>query len=340
VSGAKTEEPTPRRLRKAREEGDTGASAFAAQAIALVAAALLLPAAVSVVALRVEDRLRDAIHRVGSADPTVTPAVDIARAAKDVAQLSLPFLAGMAFVTAASTLVQTGGLAGMSRFSPRLARLNPFARGLVTGARLFTAARALVGAVLVAWIAAHELRAHAADIARTSGRLVFAAPAAAAVARTTAWEVALAGLAIGVVDVVVVRAARRRRLRMSRDDVKRERKEAEGDPLLKDERERARGAMVAAGELAGVRTARVVVRDGDRAACALRYDDDDEAPVVVASRSARDGDGVEGLVREARAHGVAVVESAEVARALATARAGEAIPEGLYDAVAEILRGE
>ena len=66
MSGAKTEEPTPRRLRKARDEGDSGASAFAAQAIALVAGVALLPAAVTAIALRVEERLREAIQRAKS----------------------------------------------------------------------------------------------------------------------------------------------------------------------------------------------------------------------------------------------------------------------------------
>lgn len=201
-------------------------------------------------------------------------------------------------------------------------------------ARLFAVARALASGVIVAWVVVHALRLHAVDIVRTSGRLGFAGPAAATIARTIGWDVALAGLAIAAADAVMMRLDWRRRLRMSRDEVKRERREAEGDPLVREARERARTMMVAAGAIARVRTASVVVRAGVRTACALRYAEGDAAPVVVAASR---GEGAEAIVREAWRRGVAVVEN-ETARALIDVDAGEAIPEALYDAVAEILR--
>ena len=61
----KTEDPTPRRLRKAREEGDSGASSHAAQAIAFVAAVALVPSAVRALASRASADLRAAIDGAG-----------------------------------------------------------------------------------------------------------------------------------------------------------------------------------------------------------------------------------------------------------------------------------
>ncbi len=335
MSGARTEDPTPRRLRRAREEGDSGASTFATQTLGLVAALALLPVTVVAVVERVEERLRDAIGRAASPDPALVASSALTRSIQDVALLSLPVLAGVAVVTAATSLIQSGGFAGVRLLSPRLDRLNPFSGRLMTRARLFGVARALAGGAIVAWVVVHQLRVHAGDIARTSGRLALAGPAAADIARTIAWNVAFAGLAIAALDVVVMRLDRLRRLRMSRDEAKRERREAEGDPVAKEARERARNAMVVAGAIGDVRRAAVVVRDGARSACALRYDEGDDVPRVAAVGR---GEEAEGIVREARAYGVPVVEDVEVARALVDKPAGDASPETLYDAVAEILR--
>jgi type III secretion system FlhB-like substrate exporter len=70
-------------------------------------------------------------------------------------------------------------------------------------------------------------------------------------------------------------------------------------------------------------------------AVALRYDETDEAPVVV---SCGEGDLAVRIERSALAHGVPVVHDVPLADALAELQIGEPIPEALYDAVAAILR--
>ena len=333
MSGAKTEEPTSARIRRAREEGDNGASLYASQAVAFVIALALLPATVVAVAIRFEGRLREAIDQAARAD--VSAILDVAGVARDVAILSAPILAGVAIATTTGSLLQTAGIPRGRRRADQgpspLARLG----ALASRERLFAVARALAGSAFVSWIVVRELRAHAPDIVRTSGRLAFAGPAAAAIAGSVAWKVALAGLAIGAADVVVLQALWRGRLRMSRDEVRRERRDAEGDPLMKGARDREREEGIARGGLADVRLARIVVQDEGRAACALRYEEGDRAPIVVATG---ERDAAEGLVRRAREHGVPVRVDAAVARALTQLPAGEPIPEALYDAVAELLR--
>jgi flagellar biosynthesis protein FlhB len=336
VSGARTEEATPKRLRRAREEGDTGASAFASQAIAFLAGLTLVPTAIAAIVLRVEERLRDTIQLAATAEPDSRARFDLARAATDVVVLSLPLIAAIAVTAAAASLVQSGGVVGVRRLAPRLDGMNPFRPGaLVTRVRLFAVARALTGGGLVGWVVVHALRLHAVDLIRTTARLAYVGPTAATMTRAIGWDVALFGLAIAAADAVAMRLDWRRRLRMSRDEVKRETREAEGDPLVRETRDRARREILAAGAIGQVRTATLVVRDGARIACALRYEDGVAAPVVVASSR---GEGAEALVREAWRWGVAVEERGEVARALVDLAAGDEIPEALYDAVAEILR--
>jgi flagellar biosynthetic protein FlhB len=331
VSGAKTEEPTPARLRKAREEGDSGASLYAAEAVGLVVAAALLPATVTAVASRFDARMRDAIRQ--AAAPDVTTTFDVAGLAKDVAMLSVPVVASVLVAGALVSLLQTGGVFQTRRALARdpLARLG----ALFSAGRLFAIGRGVLGGVVVGCIVVRELRLHAADLVRTSGRLRFLKPAAAAMVGSVVWKVALASLALAAVDVAVTRGLWRARLRMSREDVRRERREAEGDPVLRRALERERAEAIARGAAADVRFAQIVIHEPGRAACALRYAEGDAAPVVLATGT---GGAADVIVRHAREHGVPVCEDAALAHTLANLTAREPIPEALYDAVAETMR--
>jgi type III secretion protein U len=334
---AKTEEPTPKRLRKAREEGDSGASAFAAQAVAFVVAVTLLPAAARAVTGRAADMLHAAIAH--AAEPAPDARIDIGATAMDLLALSLPLLVGVGIAGATASAVQTGGLFATKKLAPKLEKLNPFegAKNLVSRARLFAVARALLGAAIVAWLVNRGLRAHAVDLARLPGRLEYVGLVAAEVSRSLAWNAALVGLALGVLDAVVIRQEWLRRLRMTKEEVQREHKESEGDPQVKQARERAHHEMLAAATVANVRHASVVVVNPTHIACALRYDEQegDQAPTLVASG---EGDLAARIVRAAHDYGVPVVRDVPLARALVELEVGDAIPEALYEAVAEILR--
>jgi type III secretion protein U len=333
----KTEEPTPKRLKKAHEEGDTGASPFAAQAVAFLATLVVLPSAAVAVASRVSDALRAAIGQAGRAAPTAT--LDPADVAASVVGYALPLVAVAAAASAVTALVQSGGIVSAKRITPRLDRLDVFQglKQLFSGARLFAVARASVGAALVAWLVVRALRDHAADVAHATGQLHHAGRLAGALSLSIARDAALVGLALAVIDAIVVRRQWLARLRMTKEEVKREAKEGEGDPELKAARERAHHEMLAAVAVGNVKNATVVVVNPTHLACALRYDEaaGDEAPVDVAKG---EGELAERIVRAAHDYGVPVVRDVPLARALVELEIDDAIPEALYEAVAEILR--
>jgi type III secretion protein U len=330
----KTENATPRRLRKAREEGDSGASSYAAQAIAFVVAVALVPAAARALAAGASEDLRAAIAAAPS-DARVAPMALATR----VLALALPVLVASGVAAAVAQLVQTGGVVASKRLGLKLERLNPLAglAGLLSATRVFAVVRALFAAVVVGWLAWCGLTEHVIDVARLSDRVRFADTVVAEVAGTLAWRAALVGLALGAVDLVVTRAAWLRRLRMSKEEVRREHKEAEGDPQQKAARERAYHELLAQATVANVRQASVVVVNPTHLACALRYDEKegDVAPVVVASG---EGELAQRIVRAAEQWGVPVVRDVPLARALVELEVGDVIPEALYEAVAEILR--
>jgi flagellar biosynthetic protein FlhB len=141
---------------------------------------------------------------------------------------------------------------------------------------------------------------------------------------------------IAIADILFQRFEHRRRLRMSRQEIKDEHKQTEGDPQVKARirslrQERARKRMMAA-----VPTATVVVTNPTHFAVALRYEGEKmDAPVVVA----KGADHVAQRIRElATEHDVPIVENPPLARALyAACDVDDEIPVEQYKAVAEII---
>lgn len=332
----KTEDPTPRRLQKAKEEGDSGTSTYAAQAVAFFVALALVPAAVRALALDSSDALRAAIAHAADASPT---AGDASAVAGRVLALTVPVLAAAAIAGGAAQLVQTGGFIATKKLAPKLEHLNFFvgAKQLFSSQRAFAVARSLAAALAVGYVAYRGLREWAPDVAHLAGHAGFVGVLSAEITRTIARDAALVGLALGAVDLAVTRRAWFSRLKMSKDEVKREYKESEGDQNLKAARERAHQELLASATIANVRNASVVVINPTHVACALRYDEPegDEAPVLVATG---EGDLARQIVEAAHAYGVPVVRDVPLARALLELEIGTPIPEALYEAVAEILR--
>lgn len=327
----KTEQPTPRRLRKAREEGDSPVSVALAQGVGFVAAIAVLPALGAAAMSEFSDLVRRALEQPGSA---AAPS-EIAAA---VLRLSVPLLLAVSLASAAVAFAQTGGVLATKKLVPDLARLNPAIgiKNLVSLERLTALARSLVAATLVAWLAIALFETHAADLSGTAGRVEAALSVAALVGRKLLWIAAAVGLALAAVDVLVVRRAYLARHRMTKDEVKREFRESEGDPEVKAARRRAHQEALAGASIAAVKQATVLIVNPTHLATALRYvEDEDSAPRVVGQGQ---GELARKMIEAAHAYGVPVVRDVPVAQALRDLEIGDEIPEVLYEAVAEILR--
>ena len=336
----KTEEPTPKRLRKAQEEGNSPLSTFASQSVAFVCAIAVTPAAGIALAAQAGGDLRAGIARAGDAAPGI--AFDPAAIAQSVVMLSAPILATAAVTAAVVSVVQTGGVIATKKLIPNLAKLNSVDgfKQLFSVQRLIAVLRALLFAAGVVWIVEGAFRENVASFAHLDGRFDAAVHTASTIALDVTKKAGLIGVFIAVVDVVITRRSWRKKLMMSKDEVKREHKESEGDPQLKAARERAHHEMLASATVGNVKTASVVIVNPTHLACALRYDSpdhggEDEAPVLVASGQ---GDLAKQIVLAARQYGVPVLRDIPLARALVELEIGDEIPEALYEAVAEILR--
>jgi flagellar biosynthesis protein FlhB len=327
----KTEQATPKRLAKARSQGDSPVSAALSQSVGFAAALAVVGGAVALAA-------QSASALVATALTQPTEPASPRELARIVLGITLPVLGVSAGASAAATFAQTGGVLSVKKLAPTFDRLNVFTgvQNLFSWQRVVGIGRALLAASLIAYFALRELRLHAAEFASAVGNPRAAALLAVGSALRIAWSAACLGLGLGLVDLLLTRRAWFRRQRMSKDEVKREYRESEGDPALKAARRRAHQEALTGATLGALKTASVVIVNPTHLATALKYSDgEDLAPSVLAQGQ---GEMAKLIVEAARAYGVPIVRDVPVARALNDLEIGDEIPEALYEAVAEILR--
>lgn len=325
----KTEEPTARRLQKARAQGDSAVSASLGQGVGFVVVVALLPALLLALTHGTGAALRAAL----SGEPQAPAA-----AAWLWASLCAPVLGGAAAVSVISGFIQTGGAFAASRFAPDFARIDPMSglKGLFSAERAFSLLRSLAAALAVGWLGWGLFRDHLVDMVGTLGRTEAVASTAWWLGRRLLWGAALVSLLLGGVDYFFVRRAWLARHRMTKDEVRREYRESEGDPEVKAARKRAHQEALAGSMIANVKNATVLIVNPTHLATALHYDEnEDAAPTVVAHG---EGDLAQRLIEAAHHYNVPVVRDVPVAHALRELELGEQIPEALYEAVAEVLR--
>lgn len=339
MSSERTEEPTPKKLKKAREAGQVPKSRELPGALLLLTAAVGLGAAAEGWQADFAAGL-DVALRAAASPGTGSLAAAGARIASLGAHACAPILVALVLTAVVGHLVQTGPLLATSAVGADLSRLDPIAgMGRIASRKsLVELLRATVKLAVVGLVAAYVLRdALPAVLASVSAAPQAVLTAAGTLVRTLVLRVGGAVLALAILDVLYQRWQFRQEQRMTKDEVKREHREADGDPHVKRERERVRREIAQHDLLESVRRADVVVINPTHLAVALRFDEESEqsAPQIV-------GKGQDELARRivevAREAGVPVMQDVPLARGLYELEVGDEIPERLYEAAAAILR--
>ncbi|MCS6866410.1 MAG: flagellar biosynthesis protein FlhB [Gemmataceae bacterium] len=337
---SKTEEPTPRRREEARRQGQVPFSAE------LVGSVVLLAGVIALMYLGTDIwyALRDVLHH--ARPPQFQPDFGLEAAVALLSRTFLrvlvalgPFLGVLLAVGVAVSVAQAGFQINTEKLAPDFEKLNP-AQGvsrLVSLASLVKTGLTLLKVAALAVVAYLILEGRLGVLTALShGPLAWSVAAAWAIVLRLAVFLAAAIVGVALLDYAYQRYRFEQSLRMTKDEVKRELKEDEGDPLVKARlrqiaRERTRRKMLAA-----VPQATVVITNPTHYAIALRYNTlQDDAPVVVAR-------GRGGLARRiaelARQQGVVVLERPPLARTLYhSVPLGQPIPPALFRAVAEVL---
>ncbi|WP_149535834.1 EscU/YscU/HrcU family type III secretion system export apparatus switch protein [Siccirubricoccus phaeus] len=332
----RTEAPSQKRLEKAREQGQVPLSreavGFATLLAATIACFLTLPP-LGLGWLRSMRRLFEAAEPA-LATPLATPLV--AALLRASALLLLPVLGLVGLAAILASLAQTGPGLHPEKLAPDLSRLSPLAalRRLFGAEGLIELGRTLVKLVLLGtalWQAVEPERLQAmlhlpvAALLQESGHAMLRL----LVAMLLAFGV------LAVLDLLLVRWRFLQQMRMSREDIREEHKESEGDPHIRARQRQIRETRARRRMLAQVPKATVVITNPTHYAVALLYEQGQAAAPRLVAKGA---DELAARIRAvAEEHGVPIVSNPPLARALFRLEPDTEVPAEHWQAVAEII---
>lgn len=337
----KTEQPSQRRLDQAREKGQVARSRELSTFAVLLAGGGVLWFMGASFTQQMVKLLRDGLtldRELAFNTSLMIPRLyDVAL---DALITFSPFLLAVMLAAAFSPLLLNGWLFSVEALQPKFSKLNPIS-GI---ARMFSItalvelAKAIGKSILVGGIAAWVIW-HNKDAVMALGTQSAAAsiPQIGHLVGASFMMIVGAMLLIVAIDVPFQLWDHNKKLMMTKEEVRQEAKETEGDPMVKGrirslQREAARRRMMAA-----IPTADVVVTNPTHYAVALKYSENKKmrAPVVVAKGSHLLALRIREIAQE---NHIPILEAPPLARALHKhADLGESIPEALYIAVAEVL---
>ncbi len=336
----KTEQPSQRRIDQARERGQVARSRELSTFAVLLAGGGVLWFMGSTVMQSMVQLLREGLvldREMVYDSALMTPR--LYELAMDALIAFLPFLLAVLLAAALSPLLLNGWLFSVEALQPKLSKLNPIAGlgRMFSRTALVELVKALAKAALVggvgAWVIWSDLDAVMALGLQSPDASI---PAMGQLIGQGVMVIIGAMLLIVAIDVPFQLWDHNKKLMMTKEEVRQENKETEGDPMVKGrirqlQREAARRRMMSA-----IPTADVVVTNPTHYSVALKYNENGSgAPVVVAKGSHLLALRIREIAQE---HHVPILEAPPLARALHKhTELGDTIPEALYTAVAEVL---
>ena len=336
----RTEEPSEHKIRKAREEGKVAKSAEFSSSLVLLAGIATLGLLGSSMLGGFAEMLRFFLGIAAS--PGAFNASLLIALLSWAAKIGLPILVVAFLVAVLGNVVQVGFLFTARPITPDFSRITPrfgrwFSRSFGSPEALFNLAKAIIKIALIAAISFVNIRAEIPRLTRLAMSPFFSGVSVIAqIAFRILLEAAVALLAFSAIDYWFQRRQHMESLKMSRQEVKEERKMYEGDPLTRSRlRERMREIM-RRNMLKAVPKADVVITNPTHYAVALEYNRAImQAPTVVA----KGADMIAQRIKEVAAdNNVPVMENKPLAQALyKEVEIGDAIPEKFYEVMSTIL---
>jgi flagellar biosynthetic protein FlhB len=333
----KTEQATPRHRQNARRQGRVTRSRELSGALSLFAVAAVLGVMFRQGAGQWTDFFRDTLESASS-DTIETNGPLLFWTSVEALRWIFPILMAALAVSLAVGFAQGGFVFAPESLSLKIERLSPVGKlkQMFSPAGLSNLLKALVPFSAIVWVGVACLRNHWGEILGSS----YAEPRSfvtlvGGLLLELCWKSGLILLVWAGVDYMLLWLKSEGDLKMSRQEIREEMKDTDGNPASKArirrmQRQARRKRMIKATE-----TATVVVTNPTHYAVALKFEMDMPAPVVVAKGL----DLLAAKIREiAQDRGIPIMENRALAQALyKSVEVGGAIPSALYHAVAEIL---
>jgi flagellar biosynthetic protein FlhB len=337
MSGEKTEQPTAQKLKKAKQEGQIGRSQDIGAWFGMLAASIMLPRTLGSTMEHSRELMAKIPEVIANPDPALALGIlkeGLISAAWAVLPLSLTMMA----VGVAAAGAQGGIRVATKLFIPKFSRLNPLPgiKKMLGPQSLWEGTKALVKTGVLGAVLYMTMKS-IVPLLMTAGRLQLGSLLAVInhSVITLIRGASVAGIVMAAADYFVVRRRTNKQLRMTKQEVKQENKNAEGDPHVKGQIRAKQMAMARNRQMAEVPTADVVLVNPTHVAVALRYEPEKGAPRVIAKGSGAIAARIRELATENR---IPMVQDVALARALEkSVEVGVEIPAEFFGAVAKVL---
>ncbi len=337
----RTEQPTSKRLQDAREKGQVCKSIEVSTALLFLVTVIAFYLYVPTVAKRLGSVVGSYLGNLSMWNGTSVSVVSIFRhGVVELGIMTLPLLVLFLIIGLASNIMQIGFMVSPEAVTPKLSKINPltgFRNRFMSLKGLELLIKTLVIMTIIIWVSYRAIRREmpvypplmTADVGvivltifHSTTRLL--------------WDVLWIFVIIAAADYGFQKWQHTQDLMMTRQEIKDEFKQSEGNPIIKSRIRSIQMHMARRRMMRAVPKADVVITNPTHLAIALQYDRGKMiAPTVVAKGA---GEVAEKIKQVARKAGVPVVENKPLAQALfKSLDIGDVIPEALYKAVAEIL---
>lgn len=336
-SGDRTEPATHRRREEAREQGRIARSADLVAAAGILTSLVIL----STMGRQWLDQLLQATMLLGDTPDVSAEGLQawIVRMAYLGASIAAPMMLILVVVSVAASMIQTGPLMTWDKLAPKFDKFNPVKgmQRLVSYESLTRLGMTSLKLVIVTYVAYYAICEQMPLVLAIGG----AAPApllaaSLAVIYGVGLKIAIALLILALVDFAIEKFKLEQSLKMTKQEVRDELKNMEGDPMIKHRRRQIQQRIAMQRVRMDTPKADVIVTNPTHYAVALKYDQ----TTMTAPRVLVKGKDLMALrMRQiAQEYGIPVVERPPLARALyATVEVGQEVPPNLYRAVAEVL---
>lgn len=334
----KTEEATPKKIEDARKEGNVPKSQDTAGVITLFIAILAFLMLFSYISEHVTKLFRYYLSLIGM-DIDRELMVDVAIiTAKEVLLIVLPMAMAVAVGGILASVAQFGFLFTTDVLTPKFSKLNPISgiKNLISMKKLIEGIKITLKSFTVLGIGFVIFFYFIQELPTVA---LFGLGDQLEWLKDKAIILSLSMLMIififAMVDLVITRKQYFDGLKMSKQEVKDEYKNSEGDPLIKGKIRQKQMEMVSKRMMANVPQADVVITNPTHFAVAIKYEEGKRAPVVIAKGMDNVALKIKTIARENNVH---IVQNPPLAREIyAKVELDRPIPEELFAAVAEVL---
>lgn len=336
----KTEEPTSKKLSDARKKGQVAKSVDLTSAIILFGITIIFSLFGDMYYSSGKLMIIESFKNIRKIDLTTGDiSVLFIGMIKNGLMAALPVILTVLILGVVANIAQSGFLLTSESIKPKLDKLNP-----IEGFKKIFSRRSLVELIksiskitIIAYVAFSFIKGKIFDILKTSdlnANGIF--PFVKSVTDSQLVRLVIVMMIIGITDFVFQKRQYKRDLRMTKQEIKEEYKQSEGDPNIKSKIKQKQREMSMRRMMHEVPKATVVVTNPTHFAVAIKYDKGEGvAPRVVAKGADLVAQKIKGLAKDSN---VPVIENKHLARTLfARVEIDEEIPVELYQAVAEII---